>query len=151
MSKTIKQLADELGVSKTYITKKIDSLGLKYTLQKNKNQLLIPGDTEKAIKEDYEKSQSVRKQSANESANSLQIEIEVLRAKLEEKNKQIELLERDNADKREQIRNNTELLNKLEEDLKAELFLRGQAESKVIALEDKLSQKKPGLWERFFG
>ena len=136
---------------KTYISKKIDSLGLKYTLQKNKNQLLIPESTEKAIKEDYSKSQTVYKQSTNDTANSLQTEIEILRVKLAEKDKQIELLERDNADKREQIKHNTELLNKLEEDLKAELFLRGQAESKILALEDKISENKPGFFARLFG
>ena len=36
--KTIKQIADELGVSKTAVRKKIENLGLQSSLRKNGNQ-----------------------------------------------------------------------------------------------------------------
>lgn len=151
MAKTIRQVAEELGVSKTAITKKIDSLELKYTLEKNRNQLLIPESTEQALREAFKRSQTRKPESENNNANSLQTELEILRVKLAERDRQIELLERDNADKREQIKNSTELLQKLEEDLKAELFLRGQAESKILALEDTLAKNKSGFWSKLFG
>ena len=41
MAKTIKQIADELGVSKTAIRKKIENLGLSEKLQTNGNRILI--------------------------------------------------------------------------------------------------------------
>lgn len=39
--KAIKQIADELGVSKTAVRKKIENLGLRSILQKNGNQFAI--------------------------------------------------------------------------------------------------------------
>ena len=39
--KTIKELADDLGVSKTAVMKKIDNLGLREKLAKNGNRLAI--------------------------------------------------------------------------------------------------------------
>ena len=41
MSKTIKEIADELGVSKTAVRKKIANLGLQSGLRKNGNQFAI--------------------------------------------------------------------------------------------------------------
>lgn len=45
--KTIKELADELGVSKTAVMKKIDNLGLREKLAKNGNRLAIREPEEK--------------------------------------------------------------------------------------------------------
>ena len=39
--KTIKQIADEIGVSKTAVRKKIANLGLQSSLRKNGNQFAI--------------------------------------------------------------------------------------------------------------
>lgn len=50
MSKTIKQIADELGVSKQAVTKCIDNLGLRSTLTKNANYFEVGDSQEKAIK-----------------------------------------------------------------------------------------------------
>ena len=48
--KTIRQIADELGVSKTAVHKKIANLGLRSSLQKNGNQFTIDEHQEKLIK-----------------------------------------------------------------------------------------------------
>ena len=48
MSKTIKQIADELGVSKQAVTKCIDNLGLRSTLTKNGNYFVVGDTQEKA-------------------------------------------------------------------------------------------------------
>ena len=51
--KTIKQIADELGVSKTAVRKKIENLGLRSSLRKNGNQFLIDEVQESLIKQGF--------------------------------------------------------------------------------------------------
>lgn len=53
MSKTIKQIADELGVSKQAVSKCIDNLGLRSTLTKNGNYFVVGDSQEKAIKQAF--------------------------------------------------------------------------------------------------
>ncbi len=50
MAKTIKEIADELGVSKTAVSKQIANLGLRSSLRKNGNQFAIGNQQEKLIK-----------------------------------------------------------------------------------------------------
>jgi len=102
--KTIKQIADEVGVSKQAIRNQIAKLGLKSGLQKNGNQFAIDEEQETAIKQSFEKiSQS---ENAKQTQSNLQTENdplcivvsvlqEQLRVKdeqLAEKDKQIERL-----------------------------------------------------------
>lgn len=53
MSKTIKQIADELGVSKQAVSKCIDNLGLRSTLTKNANYFVVGDKQENAIKQAF--------------------------------------------------------------------------------------------------
>lgn len=53
--KTIRQIAAEIGVSKTAISKEISTLGLRNTLQRNGNLFLVDADTEAQIKEAFAK------------------------------------------------------------------------------------------------
>ena len=55
MAKTIKEIADELGVSKTAVSKQIANLGLRSSLQKNGNQFAIENQQEKLIKMAFQK------------------------------------------------------------------------------------------------
>ena len=48
--KTIKQLADELGISKQALNKRIDNLGCRNQMSKNGNQWLIPESLENTLK-----------------------------------------------------------------------------------------------------
>ena len=50
MAKTIKEIADELGVSKTAVSKQIANLGLRSSLRKNGNQFAIDEHQEALIK-----------------------------------------------------------------------------------------------------
>ena len=50
MAKTIKEIADELGVSKTAVSKQIANLGLRSSLRKNGNQFAIENQQEKWMK-----------------------------------------------------------------------------------------------------
>jgi len=100
--KTIKQIADELGVSKTAVRKKIENLGLQSSLRKNGNQFAIDEIQEKLIKQAFSGSETETK-NANQSQTEnhevsdlvsvLQTTISVLKAELEAKDRQIEKLQ----------------------------------------------------------
>ena len=55
MAKTIKEIADELGVSKTAVSKQIANLGLRLSLRKNGNQFAIENRQEKLTKMAFQK------------------------------------------------------------------------------------------------
>jgi predicted ArsR family transcriptional regulator len=100
--KTIKQIADELGVSKTAVRKKIENLGLQSSLRKNGNQFAIDEIQEKLIKQAFSGNETETK-NANQSQTEnhevsdlvsvLQTTISVLKAELEAKDRQIEKLQ----------------------------------------------------------
>src|SRR5699024_2578597 len=102
--KTIRQIADEMGVSKTTVSKQIANLGLRSGLQKNGNQFAIDERQEALIKQAFlEKSQT---ENANQSQTETQTEnhevgdlvcvlqatIDTLQGQLEVKDRQIEKL-----------------------------------------------------------
>lgn len=93
--KTIKQIAEELGVSKTAIYKKIDNLGLRSSLRKIANQFTVDKTQEKLIIQAFLEKQSQTKianqvyENDNQSQTSLQL-ISMLQKELDIKNKQIE-------------------------------------------------------------
>ena len=85
MSITIRELSEELQLSKTAVNKKIEQLGLKSKLIKEGNRWLIPDHVADLIRED-------KKAPAEESskpAEDKDIIIELLRAEITEKNSQI--------------------------------------------------------------
>ena len=102
MSKTIKEIADELGVSKTAVRKKIANLGLQSGLRKNGNQFAIDEHQEALIKQAFsEKSQTeienqsqTKTQTENHEVGDLvcvlQATIDTLQGQLEVKDRQIE-------------------------------------------------------------
>ena len=92
MSKTIKQIADELGVSKQAVRDKIAKLGLHGTLQKSANQLFINEHQETLIKSAF-----IEKQVQSENAKidcdyvaQLQSEIAFLKEQIQAKDRQLE-------------------------------------------------------------
>ena len=98
--KTIRQIADEIGVSKTAVNKQIANLGLRSGLRKNGNQFAIDEHQEALIKQAFsEKSQTeIENQSQTEIENHevgdlvcvLQATIDTLQGQLEVKDRQIE-------------------------------------------------------------
>ena len=100
--KTIRQIADEIGVSKTAVSKQIANLGLRSGLRKNGNQFAIDERQETLIKQAFlEKSQT---ENANQSQTKtqtknhevgdlvcvLQATIDTLQGQLEVKDRLIE-------------------------------------------------------------
>ena len=102
--KTIRQIADEIGVSKTAVNKQIANLGLRSGLRKNGNQFAIDEHQEALIKEAFsEKSQTeienqtqTKTQTENHEVSDLvcvlQATIDTLQGQLEVKDRQIEKL-----------------------------------------------------------
>lgn len=96
--KTVRQLAGELGVSKTAIMKQIENLGLHSSLRKNGNQFVIDENQETLIKKAFSPL-SKTKQAKTENhpvydiVSVLQKTIDTLQGQLEVKDQQ--LLEKD--------------------------------------------------------
>ena len=100
--KTIRQIADEIGVSKTAVNKQIANLGLRSGLRKNVNQFAIDEHQESLIKQAFsEKSQTeienqsqTKTQTENHEVGDLvcvlQATIDTLQGQLEVKDRQIE-------------------------------------------------------------
>ena len=96
--KTIRQIADEIGVSKTAVSKQIANLGLRSGLRKNGNQFAIDEHQEALIKRAFsEKSQTeIENQTQTENREVgdlvcvLQDTIDTLQGQLEVKDRQIE-------------------------------------------------------------
>ena len=102
--KTIRQIADEIGVSKTAVNKQIANLGLRSGLRKNGNQFAIDEHQEALIKQAFsEKSQTeienqtqTKSQTENHEVSDLvcvlKATIDTLQGQLEVKDRQIERL-----------------------------------------------------------
>ena len=100
--KTIRQIADEIGVSKTAVNKQIANLGLRSGLRKNGNQFVIDERQETLIKQAFlEKTQTeienqtqTKTQTENHEVGDLvcvlQATIDTLQGQLEVKDRQIE-------------------------------------------------------------
>ena len=99
--KTIRQIADEIGVSKTAVNKQIANLGLRSGLRKNGNQFAIDEHQEALIKQAFfEKTQTeienqsqTKTQTENREVGDLvcvlQATIDTLQGQLEVKDRQI--------------------------------------------------------------
>lgn len=85
--KTIRQLAEEIGVSKTAISKKIDKLGLRKRLQSVGGMWLIPEDIENTIKNAFSPQTDCTNQS-----QTVDSTVDTLIEQLKVKDKQIEEL-----------------------------------------------------------
>lgn len=113
MSKTIKQIADELEITKQAVTKYIDNLGLRSSLTKSGNSFLVGESQEKAIKSAFFSNKTAN-QSANHTTNQSQTElatvIEVLQATISSLQEQLSIKDNQLSEKDKQI---SELTNAL--------------------------------------
>ena len=99
--KTIRQIADEIGVSKTAVNKQIANLGLRSGLRKNGNQFAIDEQQEALIKQAFfektkteiENQSQTKTQTENHEVGDLvcvlQATIDTLQGQLEVKDRQI--------------------------------------------------------------
>lgn len=129
--KTIKQIADELGVSKTAVRKKIENLGLRSSLQKNGNQFAINEEQENRIKSAFLESESETK-----TETSSQTETETVSAL-------VSMLQKELEAKNEQIMHLQKLLDQ-------EQQLRMVTEKKLLQIEEKQEEQEPEKKRWFF-
>ena len=95
--KTIRQIADEIGVSKTAVNKQIANLGLRSGLRKNGNQFAIDEHQETLIKQAFSEKSKTEIENQSQTENHevgdlvcvLQATIDTLQGQLEVKDRQI--------------------------------------------------------------
>lgn len=137
--KTIKQIADEVGVSKQAVFKKIDNLGLRQRLSKVNNQWLIDENIENTIKAAFS---TTNKTSTSSTTDSQKVDslIATLQKELEVKNGQISHLQK-LLDQEQQLRMVTE--QKL-------LLLEGQQENQGDQNQQPEEEVKETFWHRLW-
>lgn len=123
--RTIKELADEIGKSKTTISQRIDELGLRTTLQKVSNKFLIPDDTAEQIISSF----------TNEPQTTSQTEVQPVDTEI--RNEYIEFLKSELAAKNDQISRQNDQISQLQQLLHQEQQLRLVADQKILMLESK--------------
>lgn len=107
---TVKQLAEELQLSKVSINNRIDKLGLKDTLVRTGNRNLIPDETADAIRESFKAN---RKTEPPQEDLTVKVLTEQLRQKDEQIAsllRQLELLQNQNSDLLKSVREHSYLL-----------------------------------------
>ena len=163
--KTIKQIADEIGVSKQSIRNEIAKQGLQSSLRKNGNQFAIDEKCETLIKSAFESrnekvtAKTICKDNANQNAKvtdnqneqvcDYQHKVDVLETDNKRLLEEIELLRGQLADRKEEIRylrsQSVEKDKQLSDTLKAldqAQQLQAIAENKIKLLEEKQEEKK---------
>ena len=137
--KTIKQIADEVGVSKQAVFKKIDNLGLRQRLSKVNNQWLIDEDIENTIKATFS---TTNKTATSSTTDSQKVDslIAMLQKELEDKNGQISHLQK-LLDQEQQLRMVTE--QKL-------LLLENQQEDQGDQNQQPEEEVKENFWHRLW-
>lgn len=104
--KTIRQIAEEIGVSKTAVRKKIENLGLSEKVKTSGNRIEVDEGQEKLIKSAFsqKETKTVNANEVSEKSETLRLlssMVSALTEQLQEKDKQIERLqtELENAQK----------------------------------------------------
>lgn len=136
MSKTIKELADELGYSKTYINQIIRKLGLQNDLQKNGNKFLVNDSIENAIKTALNLRTQTDKRKINDNNSQTDLQFS-LRSEIDSLQKQLIV-------KDQQIEQMTKLL-----DQQQQLLLNEQNKNQLL-LEQIETETKNKKWYQFW-
>lgn len=139
MAKTIKQIADELGVSKQAVFKKIDNLGCRQQLTKIDNQFTVDEKLENTIKKAFSEKVNTFKnvnQSSTKSSTDKQKLTDYLTDTLKVLQQQNELLSRQLEEKDKQISNLQKLIDQSQQ-------LQAIAENKIKLLEQKETPPEP--------
>lgn len=155
--KTIREIAEEIGVSKQAVRNQIAKLGLQSSLQKNGNQFVISKRIENLILQAFQdktqtKTQTETQTKTQSDANQL---YDILRVELAEKNAIIK-------SQQQTIDNLTEIVQAQAESIKAdrnnqlaETLIDGKQllDGKTEPLEKEHEQppSKKGLFSKFFG
>lgn len=161
--KTIRQLADELGVSKTAIRNCMDdAFRAKYTGKNSKGSITISADGCKLISEKYRKStentgnpvaETTEKPVSGDVVELLQTTIEALREQLAAKDQQLAAKDQQIMALTEAVKSQAQSINadrhtELAEQLK---LLPNAAAPEATAPEASEQKAKKGFWQRVLG
>lgn len=138
MAKTIKQIADELGVSKQAVRNKIANLGLSDKVETTANRIMVNEKQERLIKSAFSRneSQTANRKSVSENSESFRLVADMFSAmekQLEAKDQQIAELQSELEKEREHNRQKDQQLMEALSALSV-----GQAADKQKQLADKL-------------
>ena len=128
--KTILELSQEIGVSKTAVLKKLEKLGLKNKVAQVGNKILIDEKTETALKSAFNVSEKKQAKTNADFENLIQ----VLSLQLEEKDKQIKSLQT--------------IIENQQKQIEKEQTLRILEAQQQLAIEQK--QQKQSIFSRLF-
>nr|CRY97016.1 hypothetical protein [uncultured prokaryote] len=140
--KTIKQIADELGVSKTAVRKKIENLGLSEKVQTNGNRIEVDERQERLIKLAFsqKETKTINANEVSEKSETLRLlssMVSTLQEQLQEKDRQIERLQTE-------LENAQKSVNQAQQ-------LHAMTEQKLLLIEDKQEQEEqPKKWWQFW-
>lgn len=164
---SVKELAEELGVSKPTLFKRIDKLNLRSELTKQGKALMIPEEVANKLREAYTVSEETpdkaqKPNSASEKEDITSSLIEILKAELDSKNqlieslqKQVERLQEDNRQAMQLIGNSQALLaGSLAKDTKSEAVeadFTEEPEEERSENEARETPEKKGFLRRLFG
>ena len=140
--KTIKQIADELGVSKTAVRKKIENLGLSEKVQTNGNRIEVDERQERLIKLAFsqKETKTTNANEVSEKSETLRLlssMVSTLQEQLQEKDRQIERLQTE-------LENAQKSVNQAQQ-------LHAMTEQKLLLIEDRQEQEEqPKKWWQFW-
>lgn len=95
---TVKQLAEELSLSKVSINNRIDKLNLRDELVKSGNRFLIPDETADAIRESFKANRKTEPPQEDLTVKVLTEQLQKKDAQIESLLRQLELLQNQNTD-----------------------------------------------------
>jgi predicted transcriptional regulator len=158
MSKTIKQIADELGVSKTAIRKRFtDEFKSKYVQTNPDGSLQVTDEGCKLIEKSLRKSvetpqtkfaENSENQGFHELVAAQKETITLLKEELSEKNEQIRTLQAQLTAKDEQIGQITAAMENTAAALNAAQALHAADKKTLMLIEDRENNRKLSFWER---
>ena len=150
--KTIKQIADEIGVSKQAVNEKIAKLELTSTLRKIGNRFTIDEEQEALIKQAFkekstsEKSNGLAKKSTNVLGEIGDI-VKVLQEQLGVKDEQLKVKDEQLAEKDRQIKDLTDTVKSQAQSINADRH-NELAGTLQMQLADGATDKPKSRWER---
>lgn len=149
MTKTIKQIADELGVSKTAVRKKIENLGLRSSLRLNGNQFAIDEEQESLIKSAFfeDKTETKTETSSRTKTETVSVLVSMLQKELDSKNEQLQEKDRQIREKDKQIAEMQVQLSVNQKLIDQEQQLRMVTEKKFQLIEQQQEQEEPDTSE----
>lgn len=146
--KTIKQLAEEIGISKQALQNRIDKLGLRQLVQIDANRFMIDEKLENLIIQDIEKN-GIQKSTTNSTSkndNRLPGTVIDCRETITRQDKMIELLQKELDTKNKQIEDLTKRIGEANLLLGREQELVIELKTQLLAIEEQKEVLNKKIW-----